>query len=598
MQLVVDVPLKVFFDVTCVSWFSIQDIAQLDSATCNHTRRPQLLENFSSALFDGMSRSAGNTYLKWLSIRQISVSDLVVSNLSFLPKTEADGFHLLSKINFNGVETLGFSDGLDPFNCYHFKHALIQNPTIFSSLLSLWIVDFTPGVGVLMKTLLPKCPIIEDVYSGYSEDMTDVHVEILTRLSPNLKNLKLMNCWGLTDKAIDSATDHCPKLTSIKLVGACKFTNESVFLIGWYYKSTLCVIDLSFCFKADRTSIAFLCSQCCLISDLCLNDCRELVGDALLRDIAESLPQLLALGIKGARRVTDDGIEVLTRKSTKLTYLNIDDIPSLTFKSVSFICANLADLKQCEFRQKNTAIMCHYMHYFMEHFDVVTNAHFLGRICGHRIAERVVRVQDFQTGVSVCKKFPLYEETNAHVNDHFYDLVVNSAVFKHVKSLSLYSTICESSLKVIARECQELEGIWFIDGPWREPDSGGYMMLGEDNTMTDAKFSAFVRNSCPSLTSISVSSCVRLTDASLLDIGDHAKNLELFTCDMRSFVYRKLSRISHVGLLYVLANCSMLSCMMVRHCRFVCVAYVQSELACGSYPSLYSCSINNKSVKM
>ena len=163
MQLVVDVPLKVFFDVTCVSWFSIQDIAQLDSATCNHTRRPQLLENFSSALFDGMSRSAGNTYLKWLSIRQISVSDLVVSNLSFLPKTEADGFHLLSKINFNGVETLGFSDGFDPFNCYHFKHALIQNPTIFSSLLSLWIVDFTPGVGVLMKTLLPKCPIIEDV---------------------------------------------------------------------------------------------------------------------------------------------------------------------------------------------------------------------------------------------------------------------------------------------------------------------------------------------------------------------------------------------------------------------------------------------------
>ena len=193
----------------------------------------------------------------------------------------------------------------------------------------------------------------------------------------NVITLNLRDCVNLTDNGIQGLAERCRKIETLIMRGCDKVTDAALkfMTIPYEYNFPMCdsikTLDISYCASITADGILDILPQCGVLEDLrcsgivSINDsfvqqmCLKCVtiqkltmqkcvfiSNAALCSIADYL-WLESLDITGCRRITDDGLEVLTVSCNgifKLVLKAVHKITSRTINSISRNCQQIQDV--------------------------------------------------------------------------------------------------------------------------------------------------------------------------------------------------------------------------------------------------------------
>ena len=148
----------------------------------------------------------------------------------------------------------------------------------------------------------------------------------------------------MTDHGLRAALIFSPFVTFLNVSGCFTLGDSSMITIGKL--RTLQHLNISGCFRLTDMGIKILCQMPPEISHLNVSKCSYL-SDASLFFIGESLSDsLTVLGANHLERVTDKGIEQLTRSAVKLKQLDLRECPHVTDMSCLFLAASVLQVEK------------------------------------------------------------------------------------------------------------------------------------------------------------------------------------------------------------------------------------------------------------
>ena len=227
---------------------------------------------------------------------------------------------------------------------------------------------------------------LEDVFllddKAFRFDLAyDGRIAAQENMLKSLVTLNLRDCVNLTDQGIQALSERCRKIETLILRGCDKLTNKALQHMTQPYEDNfaMCdsfkVLDIAHCAGIDAKGVleilplcgileelrlsgmvsvddAFvqqMCLKCATIQRLTLQKCVFL-SDAALCAMADYL-WLEWLDISGCRRVTDDGLEVLTVACTGLVSLLLNGVGKITSRTINSIARNSTVILELEVQQ-------------------------------------------------------------------------------------------------------------------------------------------------------------------------------------------------------------------------------------------------------
>lgn len=197
----------------------------------------------------------------------------------------------------------------------------------------------------------------------------------------NLITLNLRDCVNITDYGIQALSLRCRKIETMILRGCDKITNEALMHMTNPYEDNfpMCdsfkILDVSHCLgidskgvldilpncgileelrvsgmvSADDNFVHEMCCKCGTIQRLTMQKC-VFISDAALCSIADFL-WLEFMDISGCRRVTDDGLEVVTVACNGLFSLLLNGVHKITSRTINAIARNSTVILELEVQQ-------------------------------------------------------------------------------------------------------------------------------------------------------------------------------------------------------------------------------------------------------
>jgi F-box/leucine-rich repeat protein 2/20 len=193
-----------------------------------------------------------------------------------------------------------------------------------------------------------------------------------------LVTLNLRDCVNITDEGIQGLSERCRKIETLILRGCDKITDKCLEYMTNPYDDNfpMCdsfkVLDVSFCtgitskgvldilpmcgileelrlsgmVSVDDNFLHEMCIKCGTIQRLSMQKC-VFVSDAALCSMADYL-WLEYLDITGCRRVTDDGLEVLTVSCNGIIRLFLTGVHKLSSRTVNSVARNCTVIQELE----------------------------------------------------------------------------------------------------------------------------------------------------------------------------------------------------------------------------------------------------------
>lgn len=203
--------------------------------------------------------------------------------------------------------------------------------------------------------------------------ITNVLVQELSTIHPNILKLDMTNCKMVNDVGIWAIARHCVKIQELILFGCDGITNVGIRSLSLRC-SDITVLDLSFCHLLDDISLTIIAGgswkikhlylrHCTRISDnglsriaqglggsleiLDLRGCNNVgeFGDRGLKEIGAHCEKLKDLFVPDAKRIEDGGLIALATGCHKLEHLTLSGCESITRKGFKNFCKNISNLK-------------------------------------------------------------------------------------------------------------------------------------------------------------------------------------------------------------------------------------------------------------
>lgn len=199
-------------------------------------------------------------------------------------------------------------------------------------------------VDSLSKLMYLKCLSLYCV-----ECLTDKFlIEILKNNGRNLNELNLGGYMALpgqiTDLSLNHISKNCKQLTSISfelLSATSSFESLLPYFENVNQSKKIEALNFSACRSLNRNLLMSVCLNCSNLIKLEIPGLHELVDNNLIELLASTASNLKYLDIKGCVQITDSSICFLSVKCSKLEFLCLAGINSLTDKCIISIANNV-----------------------------------------------------------------------------------------------------------------------------------------------------------------------------------------------------------------------------------------------------------------
>jgi len=135
----------------------------------------------------------------------------------------------------------------------------------------------------------------------------------------SLLELHLKECWSITDAAVDAVTNHCPRLTVLRVDFCHTISDDAVCRLVHSAGARLRSFSLSGCYLVTERSIDALAANCPNLSSISLVDCDR-IGSLAIESLVEQCPRLESVDLSRLANVAST-IDTIATKCTQLTKL-------------------------------------------------------------------------------------------------------------------------------------------------------------------------------------------------------------------------------------------------------------------------------------
>lgn len=185
------------------------------------------------------------------------------------------------------------------------------------------------------------CPNITNVTLVNCSGITDASMTILKDQFVELLEVDIENCKRVTDAGVSELTK-CKSLTSLRLAYNCNLT-ESAFTILGSTSHGMKVIDLDGCSKISDNGIALICKGCPLLESISISYCRLLTTTGV--EAIAKCKHLTSIKLRNNYAIGDSGIIALAEGCHQIKLLHIQECGNITDRSLTAIGKNLRGLE-------------------------------------------------------------------------------------------------------------------------------------------------------------------------------------------------------------------------------------------------------------
>jgi hypothetical protein len=587
-NLLLDIPFDVFYVIGC-GWLTIQNVAKLDSAVCNHLNRPELLENLRAnvACFNGTYETSGE-FMLWLIRRKIKVDLMSITDKCFNVGNTAT--RAMSLIAFDSTQLKSFYiiDIKQANSLLLTRFFLRQELNCLAKLIFLYCKVSNDTMAVLIMVMIRLCPHLEVLEMTGSVLYNGEHDAIITeaaRWCPLLQVVRVGTGLVVTDQAVNALAESCHNLQEFCLPfpSARQVTNESIrHLAHSNCSKKLTAVDLKGCKYLTMDSFLDLCSNCTALVFLYLQGLQ--INDQVLSAIGEHCPQMENLCLLRSSKMTDAGFGAVCRGCPMIKHVDISEFKLLTISSMGFVFHHLKALKRLKFYIFKIGLLCEFMQAALKIFESFSELDlFYGEFEGNRGASQITINDDSWR--------PLVEHCSPYdsLNERIELLLDTTTVFASTETITLISSMPVSLMTKIALACKDLQKvrfrdiIWSRDAVWDELVLNIAPLDAAQNTslvtMDEQITSFFASTNSKMIKTVDMSRCLSLTDEALHAVASSCPELLRFIAAMGHDRDRS-SPITDAGVIAVLSSCPSLQLLSVTHCSLLTDVSLLHSLSC------------------
>ena len=177
-------------------------------------------------------------------------------------------------------------------------------------------------------TLLKHCRKLQDLSFSYCKNLTG-GIFFDMELWTDVQRLNLQRCTGIFDEGFSKWAGHTLAMNELNLTDCSFLTDSTVESISESCRDlqTLC---LSFCCALTEESILNLVSGCPKLSILDLSFCGTAVTDGAIHSLADGLPEITRLSLRGCVQISDTGALSLLTHAKNLAVINITNCKNIS----------------------------------------------------------------------------------------------------------------------------------------------------------------------------------------------------------------------------------------------------------------------------
>jgi hypothetical protein len=333
-----------------ISWINMEDFAMFDTALCNLETRPLFLFelHITVAPFCGVKRhKVTKDFLKWLSLRSISVEEIVLNNTILHQIRNGD----TTAISLPFLHSLNF-----PFNLKCNMHI----GSVVLCLLTSKLRNFVSNDSTLVDDsvgaiLAERCTNL--THCDFSNtDISCVSFEKLAANNIDLRHVNISNTL-IRDNGLLMLIDTCGGryLQTLQMPDCANIMDSSMSLISKCH--CLTSLNIRWCVVTSLETIQEIISGCSKLTDLNVGCCEEILCDAFLIYLAVNAKGLKSLHIdncemlcRNAPEITDMGIQALCSGCILIESINVSNNRLLSVESALNIALKMANLAHVEFK--------------------------------------------------------------------------------------------------------------------------------------------------------------------------------------------------------------------------------------------------------
>ena len=145
-----------------------------------------------------------------------------------------------------------------------------------------------------------------------------------------LEMINLKGGVGITDAAVTAISHHCPALTHLDL-DHCKITNNAAATLAQYPLSRLSYLSFAFCVKLEDSGLAEMVkTRRFALQTIKLNGCN-MISDAGIEILVNGMPSITELNLASIYRISNACMAEVFAKLPNLTLLDIRNCKGLTW---------------------------------------------------------------------------------------------------------------------------------------------------------------------------------------------------------------------------------------------------------------------------
>jgi hypothetical protein len=168
----------------------------------------------------------------------------------------------------------------------------------------------------------------------------------------NLKILKLLECFDITDIGCTAIIKNCLKLEILDLHGCVMISDLTLLRMG-KYSMNLKILEATGCEKFTILGLRKLFKNCLLLEDLCFSSLE--LNDLTLFELSKYCLNLKRLDLSNCYYITDEGLIEIGKKCLKLEYIDTSNCELLTDAGLSLFVLSCKNLKEFDFSSSKFA---------------------------------------------------------------------------------------------------------------------------------------------------------------------------------------------------------------------------------------------------
>ena len=360
LDVLLDLPKDFCADIL-TKWLLIEDIAALDSAYANKTKRVAFFETVDSEVVvfpnDPFLNNNLQSFMEWIVKRRIRISRIKLNESVNLLSEGTKGFFELTGKQLRTISVHNIIGDISvlcsdiAFSCPNLTKLVIMHSdvnggirAVFKGCTRIEELRIYECVGVSASHFHSiRCPKLTTVDVSFCADAATLIA--IAQCCPNLVKLDISYCETVSDEAVLEVAAKCPKLQVLGCFKNAIITDQSIVRLAESCHD-LTAIDIASCPLLTDASIIALAQHCKGLRRIFMQS-NDNFGSPALIAISEECRQLHTLYCGHCPSITDEGVVAVAKKCPELRRLVMGDNDLISDEGVAAVvtaCPKLHEL--------------------------------------------------------------------------------------------------------------------------------------------------------------------------------------------------------------------------------------------------------------